>query len=195
MSESRGLGGAPSALEAALPDFGWREYHETTIAAPPERVRDALLSLEISDLRLTAFLVAIRTLPTLLTGRRPLGAGAGTLLEELGSAGFVVLRDSESELVLGVVGRFWGLRATPLRLAGVQAFEEFAEPGYARAVWNFRFEPLENGTRLSTETRIQATDAAARRAFGRYWRIIQPGSGLIRREMLAAVRRRAERRG
>jgi hypothetical protein len=180
-------------LDAALPKYGWREHHESRVAQPPDRVREALLSLRIADLRLTALLVAVRTLPSLVTRRRVLRPTGAPLLEELTAVGFVVLADTDRELVLGVVGKFWGLRATPLRLAGPQAFREFSQPGYAKAVWNFRFEAVAGETLLATETRIQATDRSAERSFGRYWRIIQPGSGLIRRDLLAAVKRRAGR--
>jgi hypothetical protein len=48
------------------------------------------------------------------------------------------------------------------------------------------------GSRVGTETRIAATDDTARRRFGRYWRLIGPFSSITRREMLAAIRRRAE---
>jgi hypothetical protein len=44
-----------------------------------------------------------------------------------------------------------------------------------------------NGTLLSTETRVHATDAATRRAFRRYWLLVRAGSGLIRRDILSAV--------
>jgi hypothetical protein len=40
---------------------------------------------------------------------------------------------------------------------------------------------------------VVATDAASRRRFGFYWRLIQPGSALVRRGWLAAAKRRAER--
>jgi hypothetical protein len=49
-------------------------------------------------------------------------------------------------------------------------------------------------TLLTTETRVYATDPAARRRFARYWRVIYPGSSLIRRMWLRAIRKRAERR-
>ncbi|MGI9120895.1 MAG: hypothetical protein ACR2G7_12375 [Acidimicrobiales bacterium] len=49
-----------------------------------------------------------------------------------------------------------------------------------------------DGTRLTTETRVKATDATTRRRFGRYWLVIRAGSGLIRRELLGAVSRQAE---
>ena len=44
---------------------------------------------------------------------------------------------------------------------------------------------------LVTETRVAPVDDAARRAFGRYWLLIRPFSGLIRRRWLAAAARRA----
>jgi hypothetical protein len=50
------------------------------------------------------------------------------------------------------------------------------------------------GTRISTETRIQATDQRARRAFAAYWLLVRPGSGLVRRELLRAIARRADER-
>jgi len=58
---------------------------------------------------------------------------------------------------------------------------------------NFRVEPIGDGrTRVSTETRVSATDDRGRRAFRRYWRFIAPGSALIRFEMLRLIKRAAE---
>jgi hypothetical protein len=107
--------------------------------------------------------------------------------------GFVLLGERpERELALGVVGRFWtpaGARLT-LDAAG---FRAFVAPGYAKAVWDFRLTPEVGGTRLSTETRINCTDAASRRRFRLYWRIVGPFSGLIRIALLRAVAREATR--
>lgn len=52
---------------------------------------------------------------------------------------------------------------------------------------NFRVSEGE----LTTETRVLLTDERSRRAFGRYWLLIRPFSGLIRRRWLAAIVRRA----
>jgi hypothetical protein len=40
---------------------------------------------------------------------------------------------------------------------------------------------------------VRCADAATRRAFRRYWLVVRPASGLLRRLMLARVRRAAER--
>jgi hypothetical protein len=58
----------------------------------------------------------------------------------------------------------------------------------------FRLAPTRQGTFLSTETRVVATDARTRRAFAVYWFLIRPGSGVIRRELLRVVARRSESR-
>jgi len=57
---------------------------------------------------------------------------------------------------------------------------------------SFELDGLGDCTRLSTETRVQPTDSAAARAFRPYWWAIRAGSGLIRRDVLHAVRQRAE---
>lgn len=66
-------------------------------------------------------------------------------------------------------------------------FRVFAEPGYAKMALNFAFD----GDTLSTETRVLLTDEASRRAFRRYWLVIRPFSGLIRRLWLRGIDRRA----
>jgi hypothetical protein len=48
-----------------------------------------------------------------------------------------------------------------------------------------------NASTVSTETRVFASNAAARRQFAAYWRVIYPGSALIRRMWLRAIARRA----
>jgi uncharacterized SAM-binding protein YcdF (DUF218 family) len=48
-----------------------------------------------------------------------------------------------------------------------------------------------DGSVVSTETRVFATSPAARRRFAAYWRVIYPGSAIIRRMWLRAIRRRA----
>jgi hypothetical protein len=46
-------------------------------------------------------------------------------------------------------------------------------------------------SRLTTETRVVGTTPEATKLFGRYWLVIRPWSGAIRRSSLSAIRRRA----
>jgi hypothetical protein len=68
-----------------------------------------------------------------------------------------------------------------------------AAPGFVKATMNFRVEPAEAGLcDLTTETRVFATDPRTARVFAAYWRVIYPGSALIRRMWLRAIKIRAE---
>jgi hypothetical protein len=94
--------------------------------------------------------------------------------------------------VLGVAGRPWRARGDGLdAVDGPEAFRAYDRPGSVRCAWDFVLTPSGSGTLLATETRIAGTDAAGTRTFRRYWRLVQPGSALIRRDILSAVARRA----
>ncbi len=70
------------------------------------------------------------------------------------------------------------------------------ELGFEIAAMNFLVE--DTGPRscmVTTETRVYATDTSARHRFAPYWRVIYPGSALIRRTWLRAVKPRAEAPG
>ncbi len=73
-------------------------------------------------------------------------------------------------------------------------FKALHAPGFALAALNFRLEDAAHGeTVLTTETRVYATDASTRKKFGAYWRVIYPGSALIRVMGLRAIKQRAEK--
>lgn len=68
----------------------------------------------------------------------------------------------------------------------------FAAPGWVKVGYDFVLRADGARTLLSTETRVEATDARTGVLFGAYWTLIRLGSGLIRRDMLRAVARGAE---
>jgi hypothetical protein len=74
----------------------------------------------------------------------------------------------------------------------VPALRAFSEPGWVKVGLDFVIEPTGAGSRVTTETRVTATDARTRARFGLYWLFVRAGSGLIRRDMLRAVAQRAE---
>jgi len=172
-------------IDTLLPEWDAHEQHGIDVAAPPARTWEALAQLTVGELPLTRSLMRVRSL-----GRRS-SALDRTLLE---AASFLVpLAEGPGDRVAGLVGRPWQLRPTLVPIAGAGDFAAFDRPGWVRAATDFRVVPAACGSRLSTETRIQATDAGSRRRFARYWRVVRPGSALIRREVLRATRRRAER--
>lgn len=183
-----------SALDRHLPVYRHTEVHEITISAGPERVMQAIRDLKGRDVALAGALMALRTLPAKLLGRPVRDADPDrTVVETILKGGFTLLEESPSEMVVGVIGRFWQLSAALIPLTGPADFAAFQQEGYAKGIMNFTVEPLPGGkTRLRTETRVQPLGREAARRFGLYWLFVRPGSGLIRRIWLAAIQRRAE---
>lgn len=183
-----------SRLDAIVPVWQFAEHHELRIHATPERVMAAVHAVTAREIAL------FRLLTWLRNPRRPWRAAQPGILAPPADAplltvalrsGFVLLaEDPGREIVFG------SLVVTPRRLERLPTAEEFAalaEPGYAKAVMNFRALDAGDGwTRLVTETRVFATDDQARRRFAVYWRLIYPGSSLIRITWLRAIRARAE---
>ncbi|TMC49970.1 MAG: hypothetical protein E6J14_07165 [Chloroflexi bacterium] len=177
-------------IDQWLPRYDVVERHETWVAASPQRVDGCVRDLDLARSPFTAGLLLLRRLPSVLNGG--LRPSRRATLEDLLSSGFVILADAPGEeIVLGLVGRFWrpGGGIVHIRAEG---FEGFAEPGHARAAWNFRIDSSSGGCRLRTETRIDCVDAAALWRFRVYWTLVGPFSGLIRRDLLRLIRREAE---
>ena len=94
-----------------------------------------------------------------------------------------------------MIGQMWKLSGgrSP-KVASAVEFSAFDQPGYAKAVMSLEAREVDGRCELVTETRVFATDEQARRAFSRYWLVIRPGSGIIRRVWLRAAKKRAESR-
>ena len=72
-----------------------------------------------------------------------------------------------------------------------ERFRTLGRPGFARAVMNFRVLQESDGwTRVTTETRVHAVDRETVRRFAWYWRVIYPGSWIIRWSWLRAIEAR-----
>lgn len=191
------LVGRPTLLDEVMPEAEHREIHHLWLDAAPAAAYRALVEITGREIRLLGPLMALRALPARLVRRAIEGKREASVFEGLVRGGFVRLaEESGREVVFGVVGRFWKLtRNAPLgTVRDREDFTSFEEPGYAKVAMSFLVRAEGRGSRLITETRIQSTDPAAARRVRRYWCLIRPGSGLIRRSWLAAVRRRLARR-
>jgi len=152
-------------LDELMPRYEFAERHSVRVAAPAERVDRALRELTLADVPLVRVLFALRGLPR--RGRvLDVVAGLGRVLDDVPGEG----------IVIGVRGQFW-------RPLGGDDGGAAAE-----AIADFRVGEAE----LSTETRVHVADRDARRRFRRYWLVVRPFSGLIRRRVLRAAKRRAE---
>jgi len=168
-------------IDSFLPEYDFNETHDIKIRATAESVYRALGEFDMCESPVVRWLLFLRGMST----------GKMTL-RELRRTRFELLGESENrELLVGLVGRFWTLRGD-LQKINAGNFRQFNEKGFAKAVWNFSLDEQGGETRLTTETRIECTDAESRRSFRFYWTFIQPFSGLIRTEMLKTIKRKAE---
>lgn len=189
-----------------MPVYDVAERHETIVRAPPDRVFAAIRQSDLTGGPVTAILLAARLLPAAvlsvlrsprqardeLRSRRVTGAERRGLAP-FERAGFRVIAERvPDELVIGLLGRFWTARGGICPDVSAASFRTGPPPGQALAGWNFSVAARPDGSSLlRTETRVWcAPDATAR--FRVYWLMVRPGSGLIRRAMLRAIRATAE---
>jgi hypothetical protein len=155
-------------LDQFIPRWQFVERHEIRIDAPPERIYAAIRNVTASEIRFFQVLTSIRCMGRCRETESILHAPADRpILDVALGTGFEMFADdSPRELVIGS-------RVGPRTLA----------------LMNFR---VGRDGLVTTETRVYAGTPAARRRFAIYWRFIRPGSGIIRRSWLEAIKRRAE---
>jgi hypothetical protein len=158
-----------SKLDEIMPRWQFIERHEIRIAAPPERIYAAIRNVTASEIRFFQILTSIRCMGRCREKESILHAPADKpILDVAVGSGFRMLADDPPrELVIG---------------------SRVARRTFA--VMNFR---VDGGGLVTTETRVFSRTDSARRKFAIYWRFIRPGSGIIRRSWLEAIKRRAER--
>jgi hypothetical protein len=163
---------AQSMLDEKVRTYQFAEHHETRVHSTPAKVLEAIRQVTAREIRYFDLLTSIRNPRFRKVEESILAAPADKpILAVALSGGFTMLGERPSEeIVIGV------------RVA----------PG-VNAAMNFKVSPEADGwLRLSTETRVFAATPAALRRFTVYWRLIYPGSALIRVEWLRAIKNRAE---
>jgi len=170
-SEKR-AGGKATKLDEIMPVWQFDERHEIDVAAPPEKVFAAIRAVTADEIFLFRTLTAIRR-----GGRK-------------GQESIINAPPSQPLLDVATRTSFRYLADDPPRELVVGTVIE--RPDVTIAAMNFRVVPIAGGSRLTTETRVSSKTAAAARRFAAYWRVVHPGSDIIRRSWLRAIKRRAE---
>lgn len=171
-------------LDAAMPRWQWREQHRVSTTLPAATLLRAVAELTWAEVRLFRLLMSAR----FRDGQR--FPADEPVLGWFYDSGFTVLDESGQSLVLGLI-RPTSSEAGRRVVTSAAAYRDFADPGHLKITLAFWWEP----GALVTETRVVATDGTSHRAFAVYWAFIRTFSGLIRREWLRAIRRRAARPG
>jgi len=180
-------------LDYFVPVYQYYEFHSLLVRASPERIFQAVKAVTPDEILFFRTLTWLRS-PRFSQGDRHtvFDAPPGTpILETATGSDFLLLAEEPGrEVVLGTV-----VGDSPLG-TGKPTPEDFmllVRPGYSKAAINFHIQETAAGLcRVTTETRIFCTDSSARTRFGVYWRLIYPGSDIIRRMWLRAIKRRAE---
>ena len=192
VTSTAGTADCDDLLDRFIPQPDVAERHHIQVNAPAAVTLEAARAIDISSSGLARAIFKGREwVMQSHAGRREPSRGFVADMQALGWG--VLAEVPDRELVMGGVTRPW--EANPVfRALPPEQFESFAEPGYVKIAFTLRADPLDDGHAVfRTETRAQATDAAAREKFRTYWAFLSPGIVLIRWSMLRPVKRSAER--
>ncbi len=166
-------------LDDFAPVFQFSEFHSIAVNRPKDRVYAALRAVTPDEIRFFRTLMWIRFGGSGTPERQP-------ILDSFTSGGFQLLaEDPGREIVIGRAGN--GRKSTP------QEFKAFQQAQMIKIAMNFRVQEIDaTHCLVSTETRVYAVGRDALHGFAAYWRMIYPGSALIRRMWLRAIKLRAE---
>ena len=180
-------------LDQWMPVWQFDEQHVIHVDASPEKVFAAIHTVRADEIFLFRTLIAIRRCGRPGPESIMNAPENKPLLDVATQTTFIYLADEEPrEIVVGtVIAAPRGIHA-PARLTP-EIFRKTLPPGVVLATMNYLVAPDSGGgSTVSTETRVHGNSAAAVRSFAVYWRIIHPGSDIIRRTWLRAIKRRAE---
>ena len=178
-----------TSLDDVLPEYQFSERHFTRVHARPERVMQAVRQSTFGDMKSLVTLLKIRA-AALRTNDTGAFLHDMRVVDAFSASGYL-LGGSEHELVMAMV---WNVRAG--RRPDARTLPEIAryhEQGAVKMAFDFSAEDAGDGWSIvSTETRVLATDNSTASGMGRYWRLIVPGSGLLRLQWLEGIKARAE---
>jgi hypothetical protein len=180
-------------LDEFAPIYQFSEAVSIPVRAPADRVYRAVFEVTADEVPFYRTLVWLR---------RGGAGGPESVLNPPDGEPLISVATRTSFLRLAEVpGREFVMGAVVMAPPGVRlasgsspaSFKALNQEGFAKATMNFMVEPQgPEWSLLRTETRVFATDPASRDVFARYWRVIAPGSAVIRLMWLRAIKVRAE---
>ncbi|HEY3440232.1 MAG TPA: hypothetical protein VGK29_05755 [Paludibaculum sp.] len=178
-----------TVLDDSMPEYQFFERHSARIHARPEQVMQAIRESTFGDMKSLATLLKIRgaALRTHTTGDPFQNK---RILDAFSASGYLS-GGSDHEIVMFGVVNVREQRRPEVRT--LKECADYREEGGLKMAFNFNVEDVGGGwSTISTVTRVLALDDSTRRGMGRYWRLIVPGSGLLRLQWLEGIKRRAE---
>ncbi|MCI9887416.1 hypothetical protein JT358_02915 [Micrococcales bacterium 31B] len=174
---------AASPLAQIMPDAEFGEVHSGIVDAPADRVWSALQVMTWGDLKVGRALLALRGIPS----DSP----------EPWYATFEGAQFAEREprhWMFATLSKPWHPRPAPSPARSLDQVRDCTAPGWLKMGMEWTLHDLADGrTAVETRTLCAPTDAHARRRFALYWRVVGPLSGVLRQDMIGALRRLAVR--
>lgn len=194
-SGRRSIAASP-AFEALARGAQFRDRIAVRVNATPEAIFRAAREVTLSEMKLARLVGELRYLPSRLGGHPPAADGEEPFLSMLIAGGTLILADdTPQELITGSAGQLHRIvDQAPVRFESRQAFDAFNDPDYEKLFMSLRVAPSEvTGAHwLVLEHATRALSAGAGRKFRRYWLFIKPGGAFVSRQLLKAIRNRAE---
>jgi|WetSurMetagenome_2_1015567.scaffolds.fasta_scaffold583155_1 hypothetical protein len=192
-------------LDKYLPKFDFTEVHTTKINATPDTAYQVMMEITEAEVSpIVRILTFLSELPDKIkkTNERTMKTDIyQPMLDQMMQNGFTRIEGQGREIVFGLVvsgsiGAVWKKSSVKRVIpANAEKFFAFKDPAYLWVVANFMVK--ESGppgiVTIYTESRTMALSEKSRKSFRPYWAFIRPWSGLIRRMILRAIKRRAER--
>jgi hypothetical protein len=196
-------------IDDFLPVYDVSDSVATVVNADVATTWDALMQVDLIGVarqrRAVGMLSALRALPEIVTrllhGESLPHAPEHLRLHDSASippavGGWVLLGErAGDEIALGSVGKFW-LPVIEFASVNRERFCDFAEPGYAKTIYDLSVRALaERQTLLTGVMRTATTDDEARRWFRCYWTLgVGSGAHILVNGVLDSARELAERR-
>ncbi len=176
-------------LDDIMPEYQFSERHSARIRANPEQVMQAIHQSTFGDMRSLATLLKIRGAALRIHDAGDVFQDKPILDTFMASGYLFAGREHEIVMCGGANVR----EKRRLQARTVQEFADDREQGGVKIAYGFKVEDAGGGwSTINAETRVVALDDITRRGMGRYWRLIVPGSGLLRLQWLEGIKKRAE---
>ena len=185
--------GTSPTIDDFIPRYVVREAHETLVDAPADIALSAAEELDLLSIPIVRAIFWLRA--RAMGAPPPRRDDLNGLVAQTRAMGWGELsRVPGRQVIMGAAVQPW-LAAPVFEAIAPESFAAWGEPDHVKIVWTLEAEPLgPTRARLRTETRVEATDEAARAKFLRYWRVARFGIVAIRLLGLPAMRRAAQRR-